>query len=93
MIDGISGGGGPVRGPFGQRPAETTEPVRAARPAAQGQKATGTGASALVRDLAAAPPVDAGRVADLRARIAAGTYRLDPQRIAAAMLALDRGRP
>jgi negative regulator of flagellin synthesis FlgM len=41
-------------------------------------------------DLAAAgPPVDAGKVAAIRAAIADGSYRVDPQAIADRMVDLD----
>lgn len=43
----------------------------------------------LVRELASAPPVDAARVADLKAKIAIGAYRPDPGRIADAMIASE----
>jgi negative regulator of flagellin synthesis FlgM len=36
------------------------------------------------------PPVDAARVAQLRAAIADGSYGIDPERIAAAMLASEQ---
>ena len=44
-----------------------------------------------VKHLAGSPPVDAARVASLRTAIAAGSYRVDPDAIAAKMLILDRG--
>jgi negative regulator of flagellin synthesis FlgM len=48
------------------------------------------GASSPFAEMAASgPPVDAGKVAAIRAAIAEGRYPLDPQKIAAAMLALD----
>lgn len=102
MIDGISGGGGPIWGPGSRRstPVETTasDPTRSLRQVAPTNdiltaSTASTGHSALVADLAAAPPVNAARVAELKARIEAGTYAVDPERIAEAMLKLDRGRP
>jgi flagellar biosynthesis anti-sigma factor FlgM len=99
MIDGISGGGGPIRGPIGQRsaPAEATaaDPARGLRRNLPGNEfaPVRTGRSALVADLAKAPPVNAARVAELKAQIEGGRYPLDPLRIADAMLKLDRGRP
>lgn len=42
--------------------------------------------TSLVKDIAGRPPVDEARVADLRAQIAAGSYRLDAGRTADAML-------
>ncbi len=99
MIDGISGGGGPIRGPIGQRqPAtETTaaDPSRSLRRAAAPNEPTAfrPGSSSVVADLAKAPPVNAARVAELKAQIQAGRYTVDPLRIADAMLKLDRIRP
>lgn len=65
---------------------ESTPPVAAVK--------TGAELSPLataVKTLAAAPPVDAARVASLRSAIMQGSYRVDPQAIAAKMLVLDRG--
>lgn len=45
----------------------------------------------LVRDMAASPPVDIGRVQALRAQISAGTFAVDPARVADAMLGSLRG--
>lgn len=96
MIDGISGGGGPIRAPIGQRstPVET-DPARSLRRAGPASDivTARSGRSALVTDMAKAPPVNAARVAELKARIDAGAYSIDPLRIADAMLTLDRGRP
>ena len=44
------------------------------------------------RELAAAPPVDAAKVAALRSQIVAGTYTVDPGKIADRMIALDLPR-
>jgi flagellar biosynthesis anti-sigma factor FlgM len=99
MIDGISGGGGSIRAPIGQRraPAETTaaDPARGLRRNLPGNDIAParTGRFALVADLAKAAPVNAARVAELKAQIEGGRYPLDPLRIADAMLKLDRGRP
>lgn len=99
MIDGVSGGGGPIRGPIGQRATqvETTaaEPGRSLRRAVPiNEPATmRAGGSAVVADLAKAPPVNAARVAELKAQMQAGRYTVDPLRIADAMLKLDRTRP
>ena len=98
MIDGISGGGGPIRGAVGQRaaPAESTaaDPARGLRRNLPGNDIASarTGRSALVAELAKAPPVNGARVAELKAQIEGGRYPLDPLRIADAMLKLDRGR-
>lgn len=40
-------------------------------------------------EMAGSPPVDAARVAAVRAQIVAGTYLIEPERIADAMIALD----
>ncbi|OYX78641.1 MAG: flagellar biosynthesis anti-sigma factor FlgM [Sphingomonadales bacterium 32-65-25] len=99
MIDGISGGGGPIWAPIGQRnsPAEATaaDPARGLRRNLPGTDIAParTSRSALVADLAKAPPVNAARVAELKAQIEGGRYPLDPLRIADAMLKMDRGRP
>ncbi len=93
MIDGISGGGGPVRGPWPSRSAATpaadsNEPARAVTrvtPVAR------SGPGGLVAELASAPPVDRGRVEALRSAIAEGRYKIDPTAIADAMLKLERG--
>ena len=64
-------------------------PDRAAKPAGDGPQLSGVRDAA--RDLAAAPPVDAARVAQLKSAIAAGEYHIDPDRIAARMIAADLG--
>ena len=104
MIDSISGKGAPILA-LGQRKAPTattaSDPARISRtspapgpaPGPATTTATRSSHSALVADMAKAPPVNAARVADLKARIDAGTYSIDPARIADAMLKLDRGRP
>jgi len=46
----------------------------------------------VVRDMASAPPVDAGRVAALKSAITSGSYRTEPVRIADAMLASEGRR-
>lgn len=48
-------------------------------------------AGQLVREMAASPPVDSARVGALRQAIAAGSYKPDPQAIAAAMMRLEAG--
>lgn len=63
----------------------------ASRPAAASMPAVADGVSAevrsLARDMAARPPVDGGKVAAIRTGIAAGTYRVDAELVADAMLA------
>ncbi len=72
-----------VRAPSAETPREAG---RAADPFALSATASAA------KDLAAAPPVDSAKVAALRDRIAAGTYTIDPERIAAKMIELDLPR-
>lgn len=84
----------------GLGPSSRIEPVRT-RAAEQGGAApTGVSAkpgahesagTALSQMLADGPPVDSDRVAELRARIAEGSYAVDPGAIAEKMIALDLG--
>jgi negative regulator of flagellin synthesis FlgM len=68
-------------------------PVAASLPAGEAAEAAprarGIEAGGLVRELAAAPPVDSARVAELKMKIASGAYRPDPERIASAMIASE----
>jgi negative regulator of flagellin synthesis FlgM len=48
-------------------------------------------ARSAIREMAAEPPVDGARVADLRAAISSGSYRVDADRIADAMLRSETG--
>lgn len=90
MIKGI----GPV---FTSRPATDVARVgndagvtrTAAVGAADG--ATTAAPSAVQRMAAEGAPVDSARVEAIRARIAAGTYTIDPDAIARAMIAQDLG--
>lgn len=92
MIDGISGG--PARGPLLRAGTPQARDVTGAGVAASpARPAAPRAAAGLVADLAKAPPVNETRVAALRAVIADGRYAIDPDRIAGAMLALERGRP
>ncbi len=45
----------------------------------------------LVRDLAAKPPVNTAKVAELQQKIQAGNYPIAAERIADAMIAMERG--
>ena len=102
MIDGINGGGGPVQRPRWLQPgpveaghSDPASPVQRSAAITGNGRSQGGGAltrAALVKDMAASPPVDSARVAALQAEIAAGRYRIDADAIAGAMLALDRGR-
>jgi negative regulator of flagellin synthesis FlgM len=88
MIDGL-GRGAPLRLPgAGADPAARTG---AAAPSAPAGRAAGSGPGQIVRDMAAKPPVDSARVETLRLAIAAGTYKPDPDAIAARMIALEQG--
>jgi len=70
--------------------ARAAPAAAAARPATRAAAPFAPSAAAhAARDMAAAPPVDTARVASLKAQIAAGTYTVDPGRIADAMIALD----
>ncbi len=89
MIDGVFRGQ-PLRPPQlgaagGATPAAAVTPTPAGTTAA----AETSGLSRIARDLAASPPVDSAKVDRLRTAIAAGTYRADPDAIAAKMLALE----
>ena len=67
--------------------AGTGRTVDAAAVAAQAPAVSNLGR--IAKELAASPPVDAARVATLRTAIASGDYQPDPDRIAAAMIALE----
>ena len=72
--------------------SKSSQPV-AALVAADSVRLTGEaeGLQALERQLGATPAaVDVARVNDVRAAIADGSYRIDPQQIADRMIALDR---
>ncbi|WP_353216078.1 flagellar biosynthesis anti-sigma factor FlgM [Sandarakinorhabdus sp.] len=94
-FDGSSGIGRGVISPRVAGPAETpaSDPARkVSRVAAAAPVAGNSIARAgLVKELASAPPVNAARVAELRAQIAQGSYQIDADAIARAMLSLDRG--
>ena len=87
MIDNV-GRGGPLRLPVAGA-GQAARPVTAPKAPAPGAVNVG-GAGHIVRAMAAQPPVDTARVAALRAAIAAGNYRPDPQAIAARMIALEQ---
>lgn len=89
MIDPVGRGSGLRPAMAGEAGAKA--PVKAAEGAATGATAAPAAATrgAAVRALAAAPPVDAARVAALRTAIASGAYKPDPDAIAARMIALE----
>nr|WP_310525283.1 flagellar biosynthesis anti-sigma factor FlgM [Polymorphobacter sp.] len=80
-------------GTSGNMPVKVTEGegvtrVGGAAPVA-GQGAAASNLGRIAKDLAASPPVDAGKVATLKAAIASGNYRPDPAKIAERMVALE----
>lgn len=81
MIDATRAGGIADPAALGRPPAQP--------PAAEaGQPAARAGATVQVRRVeAGAPPIDEAKVTRLAAEIAAGTYRLDADAIAGAMIA------
>lgn len=90
MIDGL-GRGSPLRPTLaGNAAAARAAPATAAAPAAS-PRALSAQAGQRVRDMAASPPVDVARVAALRLAIADGSYKPDPDAIAAKMIALEAG--
>ena len=73
-----------------------TRPLGAAVQVAQAAAVKGPASSALAqaaKDMAASPPVDRARVADLKAALASGNYRPNPMAIAEKMLALESVPP
>lgn len=95
MVDGISGrptglnGASVLLDPVAAKAAGA---AKAAKPeaAAQAPRAELSELATAARDAASAP-VDAARVAELRAAIANGSYKVDPEQIASKMVALDLG--
>ncbi|AJP73518.1 flagellar biosynthesis anti-sigma factor FlgM [Sphingomonas hengshuiensis] len=69
-------------------PIGRAAPVEAAKPVASEAPAVQSTAAQLSAELAAKPPVDAERVARLRAAIQEGRYSRDPGAVADRMLAL-----
>ncbi|RPE80888.1 flagellar biosynthesis anti-sigma factor FlgM [Vulcaniibacterium tengchongense] len=72
--------------------AEREQPVAAASAAGDQMRLTGdaAGLQALERELGAAPAgIDVAKVNGIRAALADGSYRVDPQAIAERMLALE----
>jgi negative regulator of flagellin synthesis FlgM len=93
VIDGVGGR------PQGPRPvaANSEATTRAVAEVARGAEvstpavrdAAVSSLARIAKELAASPPVDGARVEALRLAIASGDYKPDPQRIAAAMIALE----
>ena len=71
------------------QPQRSEAVQRAAEPARASEPLNLSGTAVAARALAASPPVDEARVMRLRAAIADGSYKADPEAIAAKMLALD----
>ena len=69
------------------RSTEVARPADGVAPAAP--DAAVSSLARIAKELAASPPVDTARVEALRLAIASGDYRPDPERIAAAMIALE----
>ena len=65
-----------------------TAPATAARAATAGNSAPGIAAQTLARSMAATPPVDADRVAQIKQAVANGTFPIYPARIADRLIAL-----
>lgn len=72
----------PVLMPVARSPISPWDAAAASR----GPDAADNSLRTVARDMAAAPPVDSRRVAALKADIEAGRYRVEPDRLAAAML-------
>lgn len=96
MIDGFGRNQPPrLQGP--PKPAGAGVPTPAANPVAAkpvtSSRASGVTAqlSAAARSMAARPPVDAARVAELRAAMVSGHYKVNPEAIASRIIAFDRG--
>ncbi len=87
MIDGI-GKGAPGRVELGRVGVSRTAPVQ--KPGgAIAQEGAGALASTVLALAAEGAPVNASRIAEIRNRIAAGEYPVDPDKIAGKMLELD----
>lgn len=82
---------GPVGGRVAPAGADRSGPVEAAQ-AGDSLRLTGeaTHLQALQRELSTAPAVDTKRVAEVKAALESGSYRVDPQKIADRMLDMDR---
>lgn len=97
MVNTVSGGSGPplhALKPAATSGAESANAAQASsRPAsvirpdfAAAAALTSVSAAGITRDMAKSPPVDASRVAALKAEIASGRYTVDADKIAAAMI-------
>lgn len=70
--------------------AERTKPVEASESDSLRLTGEATGLQTLQRTLAAAPAINEARVAEVKAAIDAGTYKVNPDAIASRMLELDK---
>lgn len=86
MIDGV-GNKGVGRLDLQRGQAARTQPAAKCDDAVGQSQASSAGN--LLADLAAGPPVNAEKIAALRAAIAEGRYPVDPEKIAERMIALD----
>lgn len=104
MVDSISGNAASRPGRLAAQVSGGREPLDAAalRLEATGTNGPPKGRAAnmpalvsegreAVRRMAAEPPVDSARVSELRQSIASGRYRVDPEKIADAMLRSEPG--
>ena len=83
-----AGAGAPARGLAG---ADRSQPVEAS-PATDSMRLTGeaAGLQALQRELGSAPAdIDMQKVEQVRAALADGSYRIDPQQVAERLLAFE----
>ncbi|WP_106639002.1 flagellar biosynthesis anti-sigma factor FlgM [Allosphingosinicella vermicomposti] len=86
MIDGIGKGG------LGRIDIQRGQVAKSGAASSAGSATSGSAASgsaSLLADLASGPPVNAEKIAALRAAIAEGRYPVDPEKIAERMIALD----
>lgn len=95
MLDPVSSRFAPLTGPEQRRPI-TADAVARPMPAAVGVKASPTApaqaaSSDLARTLSQSPPVDSSRVAELRHAMQAGTFPVQADRIADAMISSLKG--
>jgi negative regulator of flagellin synthesis FlgM len=79
----------PVAANAETRAPATAEGARAGEVATAVPQPAVSSLARISKELAASPPVDTTRVEALRLAIASGDYRPDPERIAAAMIALE----
>ena len=86
MITGIGATGGR---PLEQLRTDKAAPKAAPAPATTVDESDATPVSAASELAAAGAPVDLGKIAQIKAGIANGSYKADPDAIAAKMIALD----